>query len=59
MKIMKTKKTYEKPSMKEHELKHRSCLLAASLVDKYGMNSKLVVHETDDDSDPDVVTEGW
>ena len=59
MKIMKTKKTYEKPSMKEHELKHRSCLLAASLVDKYGMNSKLVVSETDDDSDPDVVTEGW
>ena len=59
MKIMKTRKTYEKPSMKEHELKHRSCLLAASLVDKYGMNSKLVVPETDDDSDPDVVTEGW
>ena len=39
MKIMKTKKTYEKPSMKEHRLKDRSCLLAASLVDKYGMNA--------------------
>lgn len=58
MKTMKTKKTYETPSMKEHELKHRTSLLTYSM-NSYGMNRKLVVPETDDDNDVDVVKEAW
>ena len=58
MKTMNTKRTYEKPSMKEHELRHHTSLLAGSPV-SYGMNKRLVVPETDDDNDPDVVTEAW
>jgi hypothetical protein len=55
------KKIYEKPSMKEHKLKHQISLLTAS-VDQYGMRTKLVLPSTDDgngDNDDDVVTEGW
>jgi hypothetical protein len=61
------KKIYEKPSMKEHKLKHQISLLAAS-VDRYGMNTKLVLPSTydgngDDDgndgNDEYVVTEAW
>ena len=52
MKIMKTKKTYEKPSVKEHELKHHACLLAATVPD--GMNDEVI-----DDDDDYEKTEGW
>lgn len=53
MKIMKTKKTYEKPSVKEHELKHHACLLVASNTIPDGMNDEVV---DDDDYEK---TEGW
>ena len=55
------KKIYEKPSMKEHKLKHQISLLTAS-VDQYGMRTKLVFPSTDDgngDNVDDVVTEAW
>ena len=50
MKIMKTKKTYEKPSMKEHELRHHASLLAASVPE--GINDEI-------DGEAEDITEGW
>ena len=61
MKTIKTKKTYEKPSMKEHELRHHTSLLAGS--DQYGLNSKLIVPEPEDGDENEngsfVPTEAW
>ena len=62
MKTIKTKKTYEKPSMKEHELRHHTSLLAGS-PDQFGMNSKLIVPEPEDGDENEngsfVPTEAW